>query len=192
MDWIHKEKCLKEQIELIEEKVQPLLKYGLEKDILISEEEDDAVGVIFVLPDEKEIVEEVIEKYFSDIPFTIVVFSIGLKRFIKKFIQQWKERFDSLEIGKEIIVLIGSGIAMYINWSHHYIRLHKYEDGKFLSTQCKKSSSWKTPNGMWIVGFSDESSALNCAEELGDVIKEEFKKEFLIEKHKLCFEGLKI
>jgi hypothetical protein len=45
---------------------------------------------------------------------------------------------------------------------------------------------------MWIVGFSDESSALNCAEELGDVIKEEFKKEFLIEKHKLCFEGLKI
>jgi len=161
-------------------------KYGLERDIL--EGEDEVMGVLFVLPSKKEEVWEKIDEWFSKRKISIAVFSLGVREFIKKFVQKWKaENGENLKIGEEIEGLEEDGIAIYINWTNTGIVLHQYKEGKFLSKSCKKIPLWETSNGIWIVGFKDKETAKKFVEELKEKIKKEFGKDYSVNFHPLCW-----
>ncbi len=162
-------------------------KCGIERDILVGE--DEVMGVLFVLPNKKEEVREKINELFPERKFSIAVFSLGVKEFIKKFVQEWKvEKRKDLKIGNEISNLEENGVAMYINWTNNRIIIHKYEKGKFLSKSCKKVPLWETSNGTWIVGFKNKEEAENFAKDLKKEIKEKFSKEYSLNFHSLCWE----
>ena len=137
----------------------------------------------------REKIKEKVEELLSKEKFSIVVFSIGIQKFVEKFTKAWKhKKSKNLEIGKEITGLMNDGIAVYVNWTNDRIVLHRYKDGKFLSRSCKKVPLWETSNGVWIVGFKDKKEAEEFVGELKEEIKREFDRDFSINYHSLCFE----
>jgi len=170
----------------IEKKIKPMLKCGLEKDCL--QGDGEVIGVLFVLPKEVDKVKEKVEELFPEEP-SIVVFPIGISKFIEKFVNRWRtERRLDIKVGTEIKELKGSGIAIYINWPTKTIIRHRYKNGAFLTRQCKKTSLWKTSHGIWIIGFATEAEAEEFAKNLQKELLDEFNKNFRIDRHEICFE----
>jgi len=184
---VKKRDTIEKRLDEIISTLQDVASY-IDKDVV--GDENEVMGVLFALPDEKEIISEKIEKMFSKKEFSIVVLSLRIQDFIYKFVKEYKTTNNNLKIGEEISELDQDGIAVYINWTNNGMILHKYRNGKFLSESCKKIPAWKTSNGVWVVGFKDEKEAKKFTDSLKKELYKHYNKNYSINYHKLCMEIL--
>ncbi len=127
------------------------------------------------------------EKKYGDLTFT--VFKGTMSKLIKLSVKQIKRDYKNILYGDEIESIYGSGFALYINWAEEgRIVLHKYEEGRFKSKSCKRTSYWETENGAWVVGISDCKLAGDIAGKINSFLEEGFGKQFNVVRHKLCID----
>ena len=117
----------------------------------------------------------------------VVISTASERKFIKTFLlEKLKEEFPNIEYGKNIKELKGTGFGVYINWTNKGIVLHKYENGKFGSSLCKKLKSWETINGIWIVNLRDCKEAKEFSEKLRLEIGKHFDTLYSLNYHIAC------
>ena len=117
-----------------------------------------------------------------------VSLSFGVRELVEKLTQKWRtEGRGNLRVGREIEGLEGDGVAVYVCWTTQGVVLHRYVCGRFPSKNCKRVRVWVTPNGIWVVGFVSKEDALKFVEELKEMVKGEFGREFAVNYHTQCF-----